>query len=185
MRNDSLSGTRASSVTSSSVQRYGLKSKTDVKRAKSTPLLRRPKCSSVLRKLSQSKCEAEKETLKGKCKTVINIANEEVPSTSSGCANSSKSFPVGQGPSVEYSSNNEEGEEESVVEEESALESIQGDAISSDLDTSETGEELEVQEELSDSAYSASGQRSRIPVPIASSSLTTKHVSWFFSFTAT
>lgn len=175
MRNDSLSGTRASSVTSGSTQRYGLKSKTDVKRAKSTPLLRRAKCSPVLRKLSQGKCETEKETLKEKSKTVINIANE-VPSTSSGCANSSKSFPVGQGPSVEYSSNNEEGEEESVVEEESALESIQGDAIS-DLDTSETGEELEVQEELSDSTYSVSGQRSRIPVPIASSSLTTKHVS--------
>lgn len=184
VRNDSLSSAKSAAVSASSTQRHGLKHKLELKRAKHTTVSRRTKHSPVVKKSSAARGnEVEKETtsVREKHKSSANCSSDEQPSTSAGCANNSKSFPNGQGPSNGPSSNCEQKEEDLVVEDEHGQESIHEDLISvgSDGDYGDVGGEGEGHDNMAESLCNVSGQRSRIPVPIASSSLINKQVSLF------
>jgi len=172
----------------SSPHRYGLKHKLELKRAKHTTVLKRTKPSSAVRKLSNGRAnESDKEggSVKDKYRLEVkSFKDDHQPSTSS-CTNNSKSFPNGPVPTHEYSSNCSPKEEDSVLELESEGESNQEEVTSDsgDVESLEEGEECESEDHddaLNSVCSSVAGQRSRIPLPIANSTLTSsKHVSLF------
>lgn len=129
------------------------------------------------RKLSTGKVtELEKDSVKDKQKSSQSGGNtDEQPSTSTGCANTcSKSFPSSSVVLNELCGNSAEKEEHS-VEDEDGVESIQGEVISVSSEV-ETGDD-EPDKQSSEVIRNSAGPRSRIPVPISNTSLTTKHVS--------
>lgn len=115
-----------------------------------------------------------KEILKDKLKSPPGVNNDDQASTSKDTASNtfghiSKSF-LTPGPSADSTLH----EEEDLLEEEDESKSIQGE-ISDTSDIEDLDQELEENDshenmsDVSDTVYSLSGQRSRIPVPISGS----------------
>ncbi|XP_045203568.2 F-box/WD repeat-containing protein 7-like [Mercenaria mercenaria] len=161
---------------SSRAIRAVLRNRAEPRTPKLTSSAKKCKSGSATKRISLDKQTdlENKETIKNKSKSPSVSVNDDQPSTSRDTAPNifgqiSKSF-LTPGPSADIVVHGEEP----VLEEEGGVESIQGE-ISDASDIEELDPEQEEDEghenmsDVSDTVYSLSGQRSRIPVPISGS----------------